>query len=123
MELPIIYISEIKENQITAYGNMAEDFNPIHFDKQAAKNAGFSERVVHGMMTMGISTKLIAPWLTNHWSIKEFESSFLHPLFIGDSLTISGEIYERTCSQVRISFKGVNQEGQVIISGKTLFER
>ncbi|WP_332694344.1 MaoC family dehydratase [Halalkalibacter lacteus] len=120
--LPTIYISKIKEEHIATYGEVSNDFNPLHFDKKAAKQAGFSDRIVHGMMTMGISTKLISPWLSSDCFIKEYESSFRYPLLIGDSLHIYGEIAERTCFDARITFKGINQHSQIIITGKILVE-
>jgi 3-hydroxybutyryl-CoA dehydratase len=120
--LPTIYIPEIKDEHIATYGEVSNDFNPLHFDKKAAKQAGFSDRIVHGMMTMGISTKLISPWLSGDCFIKEYESSFRHPLLIGDSLHIYGEIAELTCSYAHISFKGINQRNQIIITGKIVVE-
>ncbi len=121
--LPTIYIPEIKDEHIATYGDVSNDFNPLHFDQKAAKQAGFSDRIAHGMMTMGISTKLISPWLSSNCFIKEYESSFHHPLFIGDSLQINGEIVELSCSFARISFKGINQRRQIVISGKILVLR
>ncbi|MFC0562172.1 MaoC family dehydratase [Halalkalibacter alkalisediminis] len=118
--LPIIYIPEIKEEHIIDYGNVSNDFNPLHFDKKAAEQAGFPSIIAHGMMTMGISTKLISPWLSNDYFISEYESSFHKPLLVGDSLHLVAELIKQQETYARISFKGVNQDRKTIITGKIL---
>ncbi|WP_227939281.1 MaoC family dehydratase [Alkalihalobacillus deserti] len=117
-KLPPIYIPEIKEEHITDYGNVSNDFNPLHFDKKAAKQAGFPTIIAHGMMTMGISTKLISPWLSKDYIISEYESSFRQPLLVGDSLHLVGKMIKQKETYARISFEGVNQANQTIITGK-----
>jgi acyl dehydratase len=56
--LPTIYIPEIKDEHIATYGEVSNDFNPLHFDKKAAKQAGFSDRIVHGMIVSSKNMKV-----------------------------------------------------------------
>jgi 3-hydroxybutyryl-CoA dehydratase len=118
--LPSITIHKMTEKDIETYGVLSNDLNPIHFDLNAARQAGYPNRLIHGMLTMGISSRLISPWISSGWIIKEYESSFRHPLFIGDSLCLNGKITKSTDSYTWISFNGVNQDLQTVITGKVL---
>lgn len=45
---------------VTAYSKVSHDSNPLHFDSESAKNAGFEDRVVHGMLVAALFPQIIA---------------------------------------------------------------
>lgn len=120
--LPTIYIPEIKDEHIKRYGQVSNDFNALHFDHEAAQAAGFPGRIVHGMLTMGVSTKLISPWLSSCLLVKNYETTFRHPLILGDSLRIEGEIVEISETHALITFQGMNQHDHIIVIGEILLK-
>ncbi|MDV2682965.1 MaoC family dehydratase [Alkalihalophilus lindianensis] len=115
-----IHIKEITQQQLEAYGLVSNDYNPIHFDLKAAQDAGFPKQIAHGMFTMGVSTNLVSPWISTHL-VKSYETSFIQPLLVGDSLRIKGTatITDQTTS---IVFTGENQHGETIIKGQISLE-
>lgn len=120
--LPTILIPAINSEHIEAYGHVSDDFNPIHFDTKAAQLAGFPNRIVHGMLVMGLCTKLVSAWVSSNLLIKDYQTTFHHPLIVGDSLKIQGNIKNKENLPVRISFNGCNQDNKIIITGEILVE-
>jgi acyl dehydratase len=48
----------ITEADVVIFAGLSGDYNPIHTDAEAAKATPFGERIVHGMLTVAISTGL-----------------------------------------------------------------
>lgn len=122
-ELPTIYISNITKEMVHTYGLVANDLNPIHFDEQVAKRFGYNDCIAHGMLVCGMSTKLISSWLDAHHLVKNFETTFLHPLMIGDSLTITGQFKKNKQTDAIIDIVAKNQNNIEIIRGTIWIER
>jgi acyl dehydratase len=48
----------ITEADVVIFAGLSGDYNPIHTDAEATKATPFGERIVHGMLTVAISTGL-----------------------------------------------------------------
>ncbi|WP_245805897.1 MaoC family dehydratase [Bacillus alkalicellulosilyticus] len=119
MPLQPIHISTITDQDVLTYGNVSNDMNPLHFDEDVAKSLGFSNRIVHGMLSMGFCLKLLHPWLSDGAFVTNMKATFHSPLLVGDSLTITGESVHNV-----IYFNGVNSVNVKVISGEmTVQER
>ena len=60
-ELGAVYETQgrtITEADVVSFAGLSGDYNPIHTDAEAAKATPFGERIVHGMLTVAISTGL-----------------------------------------------------------------
>ena len=55
--------TQITQEMINNYAIVSNDDNPIHVDKAAAKIAGLSGTVAHGMLSMAILGQLAYQWL------------------------------------------------------------
>ena len=55
----------LDQSRIDAFADLTEDWQPIHLDPQAAREAGFSGTVAHGFLTLSMlsamSYKVLAP--------------------------------------------------------------
>ncbi|KAM7279899.1 hypothetical protein ACFE04_007033 [Oxalis oulophora] len=74
---------------IIQYANVSCDANPLHFDSECARNAGFEDRLVHGMLVAGLFPRIIS----SHFPGAIYVSQSLHfrlPVYIGEE--IHGEI-------------------------------
>lgn len=56
---PIVAPLLVGTTDVARYAELSGDFNPVHFDDNAARAAGFSGRISHGM--------LYANWLSRHF--------------------------------------------------------
>ncbi|WCJ41066.1 (R)-specific enoyl-CoA hydratase [Euphorbia peplus] len=63
--------------------------NPLHFDSEFARNAGFNDRIVHGMLVAALFPRIIA----SHFPGAVYASqslSFKNPVYVGEEVT--GEV-------------------------------
>ncbi|MEO7326049.1 MAG: GNAT family N-acetyltransferase [Dokdonella sp.] len=56
---PVIEPLMVEPADVARYAELSGDFNPVHFDDDAARAGGFSGRISHGM--------LYANWLSRHF--------------------------------------------------------
>lgn len=122
-ELPEIKIAKISEDMIRAYASLSDDENVIHFDKEEARKAGFPDRIAHGMLTMALCSRLCSPWLTKQYFVAEFNTTFRYPLFLGDSLHITGRVLEENDQYVYVTFSGENGTGKIVVLGEVKLKR
>ncbi|XVE79087.1 hypothetical protein DITRI_Ditri14bG0029300 [Diplodiscus trichospermus] len=71
------------------YSKVSHDVNPLHFDSESARAAGFEDRVVHGMLVASLFPRIIS----SHFPGAIYVSQSLHfraPVYIGDEIV--GEV-------------------------------
>lgn len=56
LKLSRIFTSE----DVLEYSKVSHDSNPLHFDSESARNAGFEDRLVHGMLVAALFPKIIS---------------------------------------------------------------
>ncbi|CAK7342902.1 unnamed protein product [Dovyalis caffra] len=74
---------------VIEYSKVSHDSNPLHFESEFARNAGFEDRLVHGMLVAALFPRIIA----SHFPGAVYVSQSLHfksPVFIGDGVV--GEV-------------------------------
>lgn len=111
---------QMTEEKIHQYAAISNDYNPIHLSTRSANQAGFPNRVAHGMLSMAIGTKLISPMLRDSWSVQSYRVKFSSPLYINDTLTVKAHELTRTAESFSIKVSGTNQMNDQIISGKII---
>ncbi|QGS69135.1 hypothetical protein CV093_14595 [Oceanobacillus sp. 143] len=67
---PKTFVILITNKMVENYANVSHDWNPIHLSIEAAKQAGYPQKVVHGMLSMAISSRLVSPLLGQSWMIQ-----------------------------------------------------
>jgi 3-hydroxybutyryl-CoA dehydratase len=81
---------EVTEEMVRKYGEVSGDFNPIHFEDNAAKEKGFPAKIIHGMLSMAITSNIVEPFLKEGYWVKSYEMKFRAPVFVGEKITIEG---------------------------------
>ena len=108
------------ESDVQAFAEITGDFNPIHLDEEFAKNSIFKERVVHGILTVGLISNVLGNVLPGPNTIYlSQEARFLAPVKIGDTLTAECEVIEKRKEKKILKMKTIvrNQDGKVVIEG------
>ena len=83
--------AEMMEN----FRQMTGDINPLHNDNQYAKEHGFEDCVVYGMLSASFISTLGGVYLPGKYClIQSVETKFVNPVFVGDVLTVSGTVKE-----------------------------
>ena len=88
---------ELNEEKMDLFKTITNDINPLHNDLEFAKEKGYSEKVVYGMLTTSILSTLAGVYLPGEKSlIHSVEINFTNPVFLSNCpLTVSGVITEK----------------------------
>jgi 3-hydroxybutyryl-CoA dehydratase len=108
------------EKDVRAFAEITGDFNPIHLNKEFAKNSIFGERVVHGILTVGLISNVLGNVLPGPNTIYlSQEAKFLAPVKFGDTLTAECEVIEKRDEKKILLMKTTvkNQDGAVVVDG------
>ncbi|KAH7547946.1 hypothetical protein JRO89_XS14G0043100 [Xanthoceras sorbifolium] len=76
-----VYSSE----DVVKYSKVSHDLNPLHFDAESARSAGFEDRFVHGMLVAALHPRIIS----SHFPGAEYVSQSLHfrsPVYVGEEI-------------------------------------
>ena len=99
-----------------AFKNLSGDINPLHCDVNFAKQKGFNDKVVYGMVTSSFYSTLIGVYLPGENCLfQEAEIQFSKPVYIGDKLTVEGVVTEKQDLYKRIIVKA-----KILVEGKTV---
>ena len=93
------------------------DNNPMHCDDDFARENGFDSRLVYGMLTASLYSTLVGVYLPGKYALfQEIETNFRNPVFVGDTLTVTGTVVELKDKFKRLIIKAVikNQNGKTV---------
>ena len=117
----LVLVDDLTRTQIVQYAGASGDFNPLHTDEVFAREvAGFPGVFAHGMLTMGMTGRVLTEWFGVE-RLTRFGVRFVKPVWPGDTLTATA-----TVDAVRddggvvfadISIVTVNQEGEAVVKG------
>lgn len=96
------------------------DINPLHNDSEFAREHKFSGRVVYGMLSASLISTLGGVYLPGKYClIQQVETKFALPVYVGDTLTVTGTIKElnESVQQAVIRVEIKNQKGEKVIRG------
>lgn len=108
---------EITEEKLDMFRKISGDVNPLHGDEEYAQSLGHPGRVAFGMLTASFFSTLAGVYLPGKYCLlHETEFKFSRPVYIGDTLTISGVVSEKNDTFRRLVIKGTakNQNGKTV---------
>jgi len=119
-----VLVEDLRRTQIVQYAGASGDFNPIHHDETfATQAAGYPSVFAHGMLTMGLTGRLLTDWLGDG-VLREFGVRFVSQVWPGDSLTAKGTVTAiREAgdeSVVEIEIVTTNQKGVPVVKGSAI---
>lgn len=78
---------------VERYAELTGDFNELHVDEAAARRSRFGRRLVHGMLTASLFTRLIGMDLPGRGAIYMQQAlRFTAPVFLDDELEGTVEV-------------------------------
>ncbi len=111
----------VTSEMLESFKAITGDVNPLHNDEEFAHSKGHPGRVAFGMLTASFLSTLAGVYLPGEKSlIQQVETKFANPVYIGDVLTVKGEITELIESVQRLELKVTitNQNGKKVLRGK-----
>lgn len=101
---------------VRAYAEVARDFNPIHFDDDAAKRVGLPAPSAHGMISGALLSRILAAAFGELWLRGgELSIKFVRPVLVGE--TVRARATERPATTEVFDVRVVNDDGLPVIVG------
>ncbi|MGH7103551.1 MAG: MaoC family dehydratase [Acetobacteraceae bacterium] len=118
----------IGEADLLLFSALSGDFDPIHVDAEYARKSQFGQRIAHGALVMGLlsnTASMISRRAVERGakgvsvSLGYDKIRFLHPVFIGDTLTATYRVEEidEVAGRSRARLEIANQNGELCLAG------
>lgn len=110
----------VTQEMMDAFLNLTGDCSPIHVDEDYAKGRSYPGRVVYGMLGASFFSTLAGVYLPGeHCLLHGVDCKFARPVFVGDTLTISGTVthVSEAVSEAEIKATITNQNGKKVTRG------
>lgn len=123
-EREVLLVENLSRTQIVQYAGASGDFNPLHTDeKYATEQAGYPSVFAHGMLTMGMTGRLVTDWLGDG-VVQDFGVRFVKQVWPGDTLTAKGTVKAVTETddgcEVELALETRNQNGEPVVTGSAV---
>lgn len=117
----LVLTEDLTRTQIVQYAGASGDFNPLHTDhKFATEVAGYPDVFAHGMLTMGMTGRLLTDWMGDGRLVR-YGVRFSKQVWPGDRLTATATVdairEEDGEWFAELSVVTVNQDGDVVVKG------
>ncbi len=113
----------ITETDVYLFAGITGDMNPIHIDREYAAGSQFSKPIAHGIIGVGMLSGIMARKFPGGVYLSQ-SIKFLHPVFIGDTITALAQIkeIEKDEKKLLITFRTwcENQDGIVAMDGEAV---
>src|SRR3990172_1065613 len=121
-EREALVVENLSRTQIVQYAGASGDFNPIHHDEAfATKTAGYPSVFAHGMLSMGLTGRLLTDWLGDG-VLRSFGVRFVRQVWPGDTLTGRASVrsLEARAGEglVGLELVTTNQKGEPVVTGE-----
>ena len=116
-----VLVDDLTRTQIVQYAGASGDYNPLHTDEiYATQVAGYRSVFAHGMLTMGLTGKLLTDYVGDG-RLTNFGVRFVNQVWPGDTLTGSAEVVavrrEGDDWFVDLTVRTTNQHGIDVVTG------
>ena len=120
-KLPELVKEPVSRTQLVKYAGASGDYNPIHYDDEAARAGGLEGVIAHGMLSMGF----LGHFIENTFgagSYKKIEVRFQGMVKLGEVITCRGVVtditQEKNRSYATCGIEAVDSSGRVVTRGE-----
>jgi len=75
---------EVGRDSVIRYCGASGDFNPLHWSDRVAIDAGLPGVIAHGMLTMGVASRVLLEWCGDPGAVVSYRSRFARPFPVPD---------------------------------------
>jgi acyl dehydratase len=118
-----VVVDDLTRTQIVQYAGASGDYNPLHTDEIfATQAAGFPSIFAHGMLTMGLTGKMVTNYVGDG-RLRSFGGRFRAQVWPGDTLTARAEVVDirnndEGAPVVELRISTTNQDGLEVFAGE-----
>ncbi|MGH6878539.1 MAG: MaoC family dehydratase [Rhizomicrobium sp.] len=100
------FTKTVSERDITLFGEVSGDTNPVHFDETFARTTPFKGRIAHGVLTASYISTVLGMQMPGPGTIfLGLNIRFKAPVRIGDTVTATCTVREIVPEKRRVVFE------------------
>lgn len=123
-ELPGFTFGPITPEHVVRWACARGNYNPIHYDKDFAREKGLPDVLVHGPFKLGLLDRMMRDWIGEHGWLKKIACSYRDFDVPGNVLTCKGKVVSKTIGEgegcVHCEIWVQNQKGEVTVKGTAI---
>ena len=81
--------------QLVKWAGASQDWNELHYDKDAAKKGGLPDVIVQGHLTSSFLAQLVTDWMGEEGFVKKMEVKWKQFHFPGQEVLCKGKVTEK----------------------------
>lgn len=109
---------QVSREQLVRYAGAAEDYNPIHYDDNAARGFGLPGVIVHGMLNMGLAARYVMAALPHGTTLQQYGVRFRQVVQPGEELLVSARVRDMSGLTVVLDVQLKRREDRPAVSGR-----
>ena len=110
-------VEDLTRTQIVMYAGASGDYNPVHTDQLFnEKVAGYPSVFAHGMLTMGMTGRMITNYVGDG-RLTKYGVRFTSQVWPGDTLNATATVEGLSDGVVNLKVETTNQDGATVLSG------
>lgn len=110
----------LSAEDVRTFAELTGDDNPIHVDEEYARTTRFGKPIVHGVLLLGIISKVLGRDFPGHGSIAvAISCRFLRPVPVGSEITVEIKINEKVDKHRHVKGRVyVYHDGRIALGGE-----
>src|SRR4051794_24269359 len=113
----LVLTEDLSRTQIVMYAGASGDYNPLHSDdKFTTEVAGYPSVFAHGMLSMGLSGRVVTDWVGID-ALKSYGVRFSKQVFPGATLTTTVTVKSIDAGIAEFDVTTRDQDGDVVVVG------
>jgi acyl dehydratase len=106
----------LTREDLRRYAQASGDLNPLHFDPEFAKQAGFDDVIVQGMLGMALLGRLITEQFGPE-RLRAFRARFRQVIHIGEPIHCRARLEARNEESEILALEALSPSGALLIEG------
>ena len=112
-----VVVENLTRTQIVQYAGASGDYNPLHTDEIfTTKMSGYPSVFAHGMLTMGMTGKMLTDWVGDA-RLTKYGVRFTSQVWPGDTLDSTATVKAINGDKVELDVSTKNQDGVEVLAG------
>ena len=112
----VVLVDNLLRTQLVMYSGASGDYNPLHSDEPFARHAGYPGVFGHGMLTMGMTGRIVTDWFGAD-KLTRYGGRFRAQVWPGDTLTARATVDSVEGDTVELTVVTTNQNGEEVFAG------
>jgi acyl dehydratase len=91
---------------VNAFAQVTGDDNPLHVDEEYARTTRFGKPIVHGVLLLGVISKVLGRDFPGHGSVAvALSCRFLRPVPVGSEISVEVKVSEKIEARKHVKMK------------------